>query len=85
MVPNAFTNCVMMIVVESGKSKLGQWVKEERNIYEDYKKAFGEEPGMITGVAVMTDTDNTGEFAIGYYGDIVVEKENGGDNEEDTH
>lgn len=33
----------------------------ERNIYEDYKKTFGEEPLMINGVTIMSDTDNTKE------------------------
>ena len=28
---------------------------------DDYKHAFNEEPGTLTGVAVLTDTDNTGE------------------------
>jgi hypothetical protein len=63
-----------MIVVESGGSMLNQWVSEERNIYEDYKKAFGDEPPAISGVAIMTDADNTGESAIAYYGDIVFKK-----------
>jgi hypothetical protein len=79
MVPNAYTSWVMMVVVESGKTRVGSWVKEERSIYDDYKKAFGEEPGMITGVAVMTDTDNTGESATGYYGDIIFERRNEGE------
>jgi hypothetical protein len=74
IVPNPYTDRVKMIVVESGESKLHQWVNEERNIYEDYKKAFGEEPPMISGVAIMTDTDNTGETATAYYGDIVFKK-----------
>lgn len=74
IVPNAYTSRVMMIVVESGPGKLNEWVNEERNIYEDYKKAFGEEPLMISGVAIMTDTDNTGESATAYYGDIVFKK-----------
>jgi hypothetical protein len=75
MVPNPFTDRVMMFVVESGSAKLNQWVNEERNVYEDYKKAFGEEPPMISGVAIMTDTDNTGESATSYYGDILFKKE----------
>ncbi len=74
MVPNPYTDRVMMIVVESGEEKLNQWVKEERNVFEDYKKAFGEEPPMISGVAIMTDTDNTGEKAVAYYGDILFKK-----------
>ena len=42
---------------------------------EDYRRAFGEEPGRITSVAVMTDTDNTGESALAYFGDIVFKRE----------
>jgi hypothetical protein len=74
MVPNPYTDRVMMFVVESGPSKLNQWVNEERNIFEDYKKAFGQEPPMISGIAIMTDTDNTGESATAYYGDILFKK-----------
>ena len=74
VLPNAYTNRVRMIVVESGAEKLNDWVDEERNVYEDYRKAFGEEPPMISGVAIMTDTDNTGESATAYYGDIVFKK-----------
>ena len=74
IVPNPYTDRVKMIVVESGEVKLDQWVNEERNIYKDYKKAFGGEPPMISGIAIMTDTDNTGESAIAYYGDIVFKK-----------
>ncbi len=74
MVPNPYTDRVIMFVVESGESKLNQWVNEERNIFEDYKKVFGQEPPMISGIAIMTDTDNTGESAIAYYGDILFKR-----------
>jgi len=74
LVPNPFTDRVMMIVVESGAEKLNQWVTEERNVLEDYRKAFGEDPPLINGVAIMTDTDNTGESAVAYYGDIWFKK-----------
>ena len=68
IVENAYTDFAQMVVVESGAQKVGLWVSEERNIYEDYKKAFGEEPPMMNGVAIMTDTDNTKERATAYYG-----------------
>lgn len=73
-VPNPYTEQVHMIVVESGPAKLNTWMTEERNVYEDYKRAFGAEPPMISGVAIMTDTDNTGESAEAYYGDIVFKR-----------
>jgi hypothetical protein len=69
-VDNAYTDFAKMIVVESGSQKVGTWVEESRNVYEDYKKAFGEESPMINGVAIMSDTDNTKERATAYYGDI---------------
>ncbi len=74
IVENAYTDFAQMIVVESGPQKVGMWVDEERNIYEDYKKAFGEEPPMINGVAIMSDTDNTKERATAFYGDISFRK-----------
>lgn len=74
IVENAYTDFAQMIVVESGPQKIGTWVDEERNIYEDYKKAFGEEPPLINGVAIMSDTDNTKERVTAYYGDITFTK-----------
>ena len=70
IVPNPYTDLVMMIVVESGEANLGTWVEHERNIYEDYIEIYGEEPPGINSIAVMTDTDDTGESAVAYYGDI---------------
>ena len=71
---NAYTDFAKMVVVRSGAQALGTWVDEERNVYDDYRKAFGEEPPMIKGVAIMTDTDDTGESATAYYGDIVFQR-----------
>ena len=72
---NPYTGRVKMIVVQSGKKHLNTWINEERNIYTDYIKAFGEKPPFISGVAIMTDSDNTGESAISFYGDILFESE----------
>jgi hypothetical protein len=74
IIDNAYTDFVKMVVVESGPQKLGVWTDESRNIYEDYKNAFGEEPPLINGVAIMSDTDNTKERVTAYYGDIVFLK-----------
>ncbi len=74
IVPNPYTDRAMMIVLESGEAKAGQWVAESRNVYKDYRTAFGDDPPAISGVAVMTDTDNTQESAVAYYGDITFRK-----------
>jgi len=77
IVPNPYTSRVKMIVVESGPSELGRWIDERRDLLADYRQAFGDEPPAISGVAIMTDTDNTGESATAYYGDIVFARGNG--------
>ncbi len=71
IVDNPYTKKAKMLVVESGDAKAGTWVTEARNIREDYQKAFGEPPPMISGVAIMTDTDNTGEATVSFFGDIL--------------
>jgi hypothetical protein len=70
VLPNAYTDRLRMFVVESGTANLGQWQSYRRNVYEDYKNTFGEEPTRVSGIAIMTDTDNTGESATALYGDI---------------
>jgi hypothetical protein len=59
-----------MIVVQSGENKIDTWIEEEQNVYEDYKKNFGNEPPMVAAVGIMTDTDDTNESALSFYGDI---------------
>jgi rSAM/selenodomain-associated transferase 2 len=70
--PNAYTNRARMLVLESGADAVGRWVAETRNLYEDYKRLFGGEPTRLVGVAVMTDTDDTGESATAWYDAITL-------------
>ncbi|MBI4369896.1 MAG: DUF3047 domain-containing protein [Elusimicrobia bacterium] len=72
-VDNAYTDKAKMIVVESGPEKTGQWIKEKRNVYEDFKRLFKKEPPQAAFVALMADTDNTGESATAYFDDIAFE------------
>ena len=74
IVSSAYTSRVKMVTLKNKDSALQKWHVEERNIYEDYKKAFGEEPKEVISLAIMTDTDNTGSMAESYFGDIVVSK-----------
>jgi hypothetical protein len=68
--PNAYTGNAVMVAVESGDGNAGRWIDEERNLVDDYRRAFGEDPPEIGAVAFMTDTDNTGEEAVAWYGAI---------------
>ena len=73
VIPSAHTSQVKMLVVASGAVGLGQWQTVKRNLAADYRLAFGADPGPVLGVAVMTDTDNTGARAVGEYADILME------------
>lgn len=75
VVPNPYTDLVTMWVVDTGEENLRQWKSYRRNIYEDYKEIYGEEPPPVEGVAIMTDSDDTGEEAMAYFGDIRFLKE----------
>ncbi len=67
---NAHTSRIKMIVVDSGWEGLGDWRKHERDLAADYKRAYGENPGDVIGIALLTDTDNTKSETRALYGDI---------------
>jgi len=71
-VTSPFTPNIITVAEDSGEELAGRWTFHQRNIYEDYKRFFGEEPPKVGGVAVMTDSDNSAESAVGYYGDITL-------------
>ena len=70
VIQNPRTDRIQKIVVESGPQRLNQWLTYERNIREDYEKAFGEPPGALIGIGLMTDSDNTRSHAQAWYGPV---------------
>lgn len=73
-VPNPFFANAVMVAVESGPAEVGRWVSERRNVLEDYRVLFGGAPPRAGAIALMTDTDNTGERAVGWYDDLRLEQ-----------
>lgn len=61
---------VRMIGVESGARRIGEWVSIRRNVLEDYRRAFGEEPSDVLAVGLMTDPGDDGSRRRSFYGDI---------------
>ena len=74
IIANPFTDTTMMVAVNSGTANTGEWVTVERDIVADYRKAFGREPPKLVGVAIMSDSDNTGASATAWYGDVRLVK-----------
>ena len=76
IITNAHTSRIKMIVVDSGWDNLGQWHKHQRDLAADYKRAYGEAPGELIGIALLTDTDNTKSETRAFYGDIELIRKN---------
>jgi hypothetical protein len=70
VIVNPRTDRIRKMVVESGPGKLNQWLDYERDIRNDFIKAFGEPPGALVGVAIMTDSDNTRSNTKAWYGPV---------------
>ncbi len=61
-------------IVRSGPNHLDRWFKEKRNVYEDYKRLFNEDPPPVGSISVMINSQNTGSSAEAYVGDIYFSK-----------
>jgi Protein of unknown function (DUF3047) len=70
VIPNPRTARVQMIAAASGPAGVGAWQTVKRNVVEDFRRAYGEDPGQLLAVGVLTDTDNTGANVEAWYGDI---------------
>lgn len=67
---NAYTERSRMVVLRSGAGVAGRWVRERRDVRADFRRAFGELDGRVSGIAVAADTDNTGEEAHAGFADF---------------
>jgi hypothetical protein len=72
VIVNPRTDRIRKLVVESGAGRLKQWVDYERNIRADYQEAFGEEPGALVGIGIMSDSDNTRSKVKAWYGPVTL-------------
>ena len=72
VVINPRTDRVRKIVLDTGTSQLGRWRDHRRQLARDFHRAFGEDPGPLQSVALMTDADNTRSTAQAWYGPVKV-------------
>ena len=70
--PSPFTQRAQMILLRAGDEETGRWVEEQVNIVDDYQQAFGTLPPPKASLAIMSDSDNTGEAAQSYMDFIQV-------------
>lgn len=79
VIPGGRSDRVRKLVVDSGPVHLNTWRLHERQIAADFRRAFGEEPGALIGVGLMTDSDNTGSRALAWYGAVRLTDAQGGE------
>ena len=74
---NPYSDQVRMIVVQSGAGRVGQWAAQARDVEADFRAAFGWPAAYpvprLTGIALGADTDQTGESATAWFGDVRLE------------
>ena len=75
ILPSAFADSSMVIVVDSGPEHLGTWRAVTRNIPEDYRRCFGEDPPEVVAIGLVTDGDSTHTEATAYYDEILITRE----------
>ncbi len=68
------THTVTYIVVRSGAADLGKWITESRNVREDYRRVYGEEPDSPGVVLVGIDSNDTQSSAESFIGSILFRK-----------
>ncbi|WP_434361975.1 DUF3047 domain-containing protein [Parasalinivibrio latis] len=66
--PNPFATDNIVTVPLRGRSEIGSWVDERRNVREDFKRYLGLDVNTVEVIAIMTDADNGKSRAEGEYG-----------------
>lgn len=68
------TGTVTYVVIRSGETDLGKWRIEQRNVWEDFRTIYGEEPENPTAISLSIDSNDTESSAESYIGSIVFRK-----------
>lgn len=72
VIVNPRSDRIRKIVVDSGPLNLQRWRDHRRDLRADFRLAFGEDPGTLQSIAVMTDSDNTRSSALSWYGAVTL-------------
>jgi len=62
-------------VLASTKNNLNEWITVKANVKEDFKKFHDLDVNELSGLAIMSDTDNSKMKAIAYYQNIYFSAE----------
>jgi hypothetical protein len=68
------TGTVTYVIVRSGPAELGRWVTERRNVRDDYRRIYGEEPDSPGAVSLSIDSNDTRSSAEAHVGPILFRR-----------
>lgn len=63
---------IFALVMQSGPKELGTWITERRNLVEDYKQAYGEDPETVEGIRIQINSQHTQSRAESYWQSVLV-------------
>lgn len=69
--PSRVGDNLHIIVLRNADDPTGEWVTERRDLLEDYRAAFGEDPEPVTGVGFMSDTENLPTEGTSFLGPVI--------------
>jgi hypothetical protein len=61
---------IFAVVCESGASEVNRWIRESRNIADDYQRAYGKPAPRVKGIRIQINSQHTGTVAESYFGDV---------------
>ena len=61
---------IFAVVCESGAGETNRWIREVRNVQEDYQRAFGRTTSRIKGIRLQINSQHTGTSAESYFGEV---------------
>jgi hypothetical protein len=68
------TSTVTYVVLRSGTTERGKWITERRNVAEDFRKIYGEDPEHPGAVSISIDSNDTNSVAESFMGAIFFKK-----------
>lgn len=75
IITSPYTDHSKIILLQRGTANIGRWIDEEVNILKDFDRAFNRKPPETATVALMNDSDNTGESSVSYMDWIEIRKD----------
>jgi len=65
---------IKTVVVRSGPDDAGRWITETRNVWEDYKSLFGDEPPVLAGIRIQINSQHKATSGESIFEDLVFQR-----------